>query len=66
MIKDVTKQPKWMTLMPNVKNVDGSLNLDMGADHTNVDDLTITGDKLEILGWMHIQKKNNNGRIYAK
>jgi len=66
MIKDITKPPKWMTLMPNVKNVDGSLNLDMGVDHTNIEDLAITGDKLEILGWMHIQKKNNNGRIYAK
>lgn len=66
LIKEITKPPKWMSLMPNVKNVDGSMKLDMGNQSTNVDDIQITGDKLQILGWLHLQPKNGNGRIYAK
>jgi hypothetical protein len=66
MINDFTKPPKWMALMPNVKNVDGRLDLDMGPNHTSVTDMAITGDKLELLGDIRVAYKKANGRIFAK
>ena len=66
LIKSFTKPPKWISLMPNVKNVDGSLKLDMGDQFTNVDDVQIVGDRLQMFGWLHLQQKNGNGRIYVK
>jgi hypothetical protein len=66
MINDFTKPPKWMSLMPNVKNVDGRFDLDMGPNHTAVEDMTITGDKLELLGDLRVADKKANGRIFAK
>ena len=66
MINDFTKPPKWMSLMPNVKNVEGRFDLDMGPNHTAVEDMTITGDKLELLGDLRVADKKANGRIFAK
>jgi len=66
MINDFTKPPKWMSLMPNVKNVEGRLELDMGPSHTNFTDVEITGDKLELLGDLRVVEKTADGRIFAR
>jgi hypothetical protein len=66
MISDFTRPPKWMSLMPNVKNVEGRLDLDMAATHTAVNNVVITGDKLEVLGDVRVADKKANGRIFAK
>ncbi len=66
MLSGIVKTPKWMSLMPNVKNVDGKAMVDIGGGYQNFDDAQITGDKLNIQGWMHLVPKASNGRIYAK
>jgi hypothetical protein len=66
MINDFTQPPKWMSLMPNVKNVEGGLDLDMAATHTAVSNVVITGDKLELLGDVRVADKKANGRIFAQ
>ena len=65
-INELSKPPKWMSLLPEIENVDGTLNLDMGGATTAVDDVDITGESLQILGWLHLAEKKANGRIYVK
>jgi hypothetical protein len=66
MINDFTKPPKWMSLMPNVKNVDGKFDLDMEPNLLAVTNMVITGDKLELLGDLRVADKMANGRIFAR
>jgi len=66
LISDFTKPPKWMSLMPNVKNVEGQLDLDMAITYTEVNNVVITGDKLELLGDVRMADKVANGRIFAR
>jgi hypothetical protein len=66
LLKDLGKSPGWLFLVPNVKDVNGTLDLTFGADQTSVDHVTITGKGLEVLGWMDLKKKNSNGRIFLK
>jgi hypothetical protein len=65
-INEFSKPPKWMSLLPEIENVDGSLNLDMNGATTAVDDVDVTGESLQILGWLHLAEKKANGRIYVK
>ena len=65
-INELSKPPKWMSLLPEIENVDGTLNLDMGGATTAVDDVDITGESLQILGWLHLAEKKANGRIYVQ
>jgi len=66
LISEFTKPPKWMSLMPNVKNVEGQLDLDMAITYTEVNNVVITGDKLELLGDVRMADKVANGRIFAR
>jgi len=66
MLKELVDPPGWLKLMPNVKDIDGTLNVDFGEGRMAVDDLALTGKKLEVLGWLHILDKKTNGRLYVK
>jgi hypothetical protein len=65
-IKELSKPPKWMSLLPEIENVDGTMIVDMDGATTAVDDVDITGESLQILGWLHLAEKKANGRIYVK
>lgn len=66
MLKEFGDPPGWLSLMPNVKDIDGTMEVTIGKDRTEVDDLVLTGKKLEVLGWLHILDKKANGRLYLK
>jgi len=66
MLKEIGDPPGWLKLMPNVKDIDGTMNVDFGEGRMAVDDLALTGKKLEVLGWLHILNKKTNGRLYIK
>ena len=42
------------------------LDVDFGKGYFEVDNLDLTGDGLEILGWVHVQNKKANGRLFTK
>jgi hypothetical protein len=66
MLKNLETGPKWLSMMPNVKEVDGAMNMDFGKGRMAVDDVTLTGKKFEALGWLHILNKKTNGRLFIK
>ncbi|HPA80888.1 MAG TPA: hypothetical protein PLS95_08765 [Thermoanaerobaculales bacterium] len=65
-INEFSKPPKWMSLLPEIENVDGSLELDMDGARTALNDADITGQSLQMLGWLHLVGKRADGRIYVK
>ncbi len=66
LLRDFTGKLKWLSLMPNVKGVDGTMELDFDHGSMLVEDLVLTGEGLEVLGWVHIRDKKPTGRIFAK
>ena len=65
-LKNLGVQLKRLAMMPNVKDVDGEMDLDFGKGYLEVDDLILTGKNLEVLGWIHIREKKANGRLFTK
>jgi hypothetical protein len=65
-LEEFVDPPKWLSLMPNVKNIDGTMGVDFGKDRLAVDDLVLGGKKLEVLGWLHIFNNKADGRLYLK
>lgn len=66
MLKDLGVKLKALSMMPNVKNIDGTMSVDFGKGHIEVDDLNLTGKDLEVLGWIHVRDKKADGRLYIK
>jgi hypothetical protein len=42
------------------------MDLDFGEGFVTVDNLILTGEDVEILGWVHTRNQIKNGRIYAR
>ena len=66
MLKDLGVKLKALSMMPNVKNIDGTMDIDFGKGFTEVDGLDLIGKDLEVLGWLHIREKKADGRLYIK
>lgn len=66
LISELTSPPKWLSLLPNVKNVEGTMDVTVNESTRAADDITITGESLEILGWLHVADKRPDGRIFIK
>jgi hypothetical protein len=66
MLKNLETGPKWLSVMPNVKDIDGTMGVNFGKGQMAVDDLALTGKKLEVLGWLHILNKKTNARLFIK
>ena len=65
-LKDFGTGPKWLSMLPNVKEVEGTMDVGFGKERLTVDDLVLTGEKLEVLGWLHILNKKADGRLFMK
>jgi hypothetical protein len=65
-LKQLGAGPKWLSMAPNIKDVEGTLDLSIGKGHFAFQDLTMTGDGFEALGWMNSQNKKADGRLYVK
>ena len=66
LLRNFTNQLKWLSLTRNVKNIDGTMDLDFGKGFVAVDDLRLNGEDVEILGWIHIRDGLKHGRIFAR
>jgi len=65
-INEFSDPPKWMSLLPDVENIDGSMAVDADGTTTAVKDVDITGESLQMLGSLRLAEKKANGRIYVK
>lgn len=65
-ISELTDPPRWLSLVPTVTNVEGTMDVTYGASAMAADEVTVSGDSLEILGWLHIVEKRPDGRIFIK
>jgi hypothetical protein len=65
-LKDFGTGPKWLSMLPNVKDIEGTMDVAFGKGRMAVDDLELTGNKLEVLGWLHILDKKADGRLFMK
>lgn len=66
LLRKFTKQMKWLNFTRNVKGLNGTMDLDFGKGYLTVDGLSITGEGVEILGWIHTRNQIKNGRLFAK
>lgn len=66
LLRKFTDEMKWLDLTRNVKGLDGAMDLDFGKGYLLIDDLDLTGENVEILGWLHIRDQIRNGRIFAR
>ena len=66
LLRKFTNEMKWLNLTRNIKGLDGTMDLDFGKGYLTVDDLSLTGENVEILGWVHIRNQIKNGRIFAR
>jgi len=66
LLKQLGTGPKWLSLAPNIKDVDGTMDVDIRKGYLAFDDLNMTGDGFEALGWMHVENKKVDGRLFAR
>ena len=66
LVRKLTNQMKWLSMTRNVKNIDGTMDLDFGKGFVAVDDLRLFGENVEILGWVHIRDQKKYGRIFTR
>jgi hypothetical protein len=66
LLRKFTNEMKWLDLTRNVKGLDGAMDLAFGKGYLTVDDLSLTGKNVEILGWVHFRNQIKNGRIFAR
>jgi len=66
LLRDFKGTLRWLSLVPNVKQIDGTMNLDLEPGLIAVEDLVLNGKGLEVLGWIHVRDKKPTGRIFAR
>jgi len=66
LLKDLGTAPKGLSMMPNIKDVGGTMGVGFAKGRMEVDDLALTGEKFEALGWLHILDKKATGRLFIK
>ncbi|MCW8984315.1 MAG: hypothetical protein OQK55_03155 [Thermoanaerobaculales bacterium] len=66
MLKDLGVKLKGLSLMPNINDIDGAMDVDFGKGYIEVENLDLTGKDLEVLGWIHVRDKKANGRLFTK
>ena len=65
-LKDLEAGPKWLSMAPNIKTIDGTMKVDIGKGALAFRDLDMTGDGFEALGWMSIVDKKADGRLFVR
>jgi len=66
LLRKFTNEVKWLSLTRNAREIDGTMDLDFGEDFIAFNDLELTGEDVEILGWVHIRNQVKYGRIFAR
>jgi hypothetical protein len=66
MLRKLGAGPKWLSMAPNIKNVSGAADIGFDADNAGFDDLVLTGDGFEALGWMQVAGPQTDARLFAR
>ncbi|MGD8441432.1 MAG: hypothetical protein PVG53_12945, partial [Holophagae bacterium] len=66
LLKQLDVGPGWIAMAPNISNIASTVDLDIGPGSLALDNLEMTGDGLEVLGWVHLQDKQADGRLFAR
>jgi hypothetical protein len=66
LLRKFTNQMKWLNRTRNIKGLNGTMDLAFGKGYLTVGGLSITGEGVEILGWVHIRNQIKNGRLFAR
>lgn len=66
LLKKLGAGPGWLSMAPNIKNVEGTLDIDVQQEYLGFDDLSMEGDGFEALGWMRVDNKQTDGRLFAR
>lgn len=66
LLKELDTGPKWMSLLPVIKDVGGEADVAVGEGLLAFSDLDFTGKGFQALGWVEIRDKKADGRIYVK
>ncbi len=66
LLKQLKAGPGWLSLAPNIKNIDGTLDVNVQQDYLAFDELSMDGDGFEALGWMHVDTKKTDGRLFVR
>ena len=66
LIDEFSDPPGWFGLLPEVENIDGTMIFAADGIATAVKDMNITGESLQIEGWLQLAEKKADGRIYVK
>ena len=66
LLKKFTDDLKWLSLTRIVKGIGGTMDLSFGKGFVAVDDLDLTGEDVEILGWVHTRNQKKTGRVFAR
>jgi hypothetical protein len=65
-LKDLGAGPKWLSMAPNIKDIDGTMKVDIRKGALAFEDLDMTGDGFEALGWMSVEDKKADGRLFVR
>jgi len=66
LLRNFTDELEWLPLTRNAKGIDGWFDLEFGEGFLTFDNLHLTGENVEILGWIHIRDQKKTGRIFAR
>ena len=65
-LKDLGAGPSWLSMAPNIKQIDGTMRVDIKKGFLAFEDLDMTGDDFEALGWMSVEDKKAGGRLFVR
>jgi hypothetical protein len=66
LLRKFTDKVNWLSLTRNARGIEATMDLDFGDGFVAFNDLRLTGEDVEILGWVYVRNQVKNGRIYAR
>ncbi len=66
LLKRLDIGPGWLSMAPSIKGVDGTLDVSLSNGHLAFDDLAMTGEGFQALGWVNVKDKKADGRLFVR
>jgi hypothetical protein len=61
-----TKVPGWAGMIPNIRDIEGEATLDLGPQGTVIDDVLITGTKMDMMARLKALRGAVEGQLYLR
>jgi hypothetical protein len=58
--------PGWLSKLPNIKHVDGTLDVGTGSHRVAFENVDLAADGFGALGWLVLHKPGTDGRLYLR